>query len=355
MAAKGRRFSPKLHDSSKMDNYITPATALGRLLRRALCAVALCLPCSLWAQQATYYASATGEKGAALKTALAHIVSDHTVRSYANLWVDFRETDCRPDGKVWDMYSCITDFTFGDDQAGNFKAEGDKYNREHSFPKSWWGGSSGIPAYTDLFHLYPTDGYVNGMRGNLPFGEVKSVTKQSAKGFSKVGPSAIAGYGGTVFEPADEYKGDFARTYFYMATAYESSFAGWAESEGGVMLAGNAWPGFKAWALDMLLQWAEDDPVSDKERDRNEAVYGIQHNRNPYIDYPGLEQYVWGECQDVAFDAADYKNPATIVGISVPVAAPSDADVPVYDLQGRRIARRHLHGIRIENGKKVTH
>ena len=140
-----------------------------------------------------------------------------------------------------------------------------------------------------------------------------------------------------------------------MATAYESRFAAWAESEGGLMLAGNAWPGFKAWALDMLLQWAEDDPVSEKERDRNEAVYGIQHNRNPYIDYPGLEQYVWGECQNVAFDAADYKDPATIVGIGMPVATPSDADVPVYDLQGRRIARRHLHGIRIENGKKVTH
>ena len=186
------------HDSIRMNNHHISATALGRMLRGVLCAVALCLPCSLYAQQATYYASATGEKGAALKTALSRIVSDHTVRTYANLWDDFRETDCRPDGKVWDMYSCITDFTFGDDQAGNFGAEGDKYNREHSFPKSWWGGGSGEAAYTDLFHLYPTDGYVNGMRGNLPFGEVKSVTKQSAQGFSKVGPCGVSGYSGTV-------------------------------------------------------------------------------------------------------------------------------------------------------------
>ena len=330
------------------------ATALSRMLRWAACSVAICLSGALWAQDAAYYAAATGTKGAALKTALSKIVSDHTVRTYANLWSDFRETDCRADGCVWDMYSCITNYKFGDDQAGNFKDEGDKYNREHSFPKSWWGGSSSEAAYTDLFHLYPTDGYVNGMRGNLPFGEVTSATKQSAQGFSKVGPCAINGYSGTVFEPADEYKGDFARTYFYMATAYESSFAKWEESEGGIMLAGNAWPGYKAWVIDMLLQWAKDDPVSEKEKNRNEAVYGIQYNRNPYIDYPGLEQYVWGGCQQIPFDAAEYKDPATIVGIDVPVVGPSGADAPVYDLQGRRIRRQHHAGIRIENGKKVT-
>lgn len=328
---------------------------LYKVLRRnaATMAMLLWLPCSLWAQQATYYAAATGEKGAALKTALAEIIGDHTVRTYKDLWEDFKTTDRRDDGCVWDMYSNITNFEFGTDQAGNFNGEGQKYNREHSFPKSWWGGSTSLPCYTDLFHLYPTDGYVNGMRGNLPFGNVKNATKQSANGFSKIGPNANAGYSGTVFEPADEYKGDFARTYFYMATAYEKYFADWAGKEGGIMLAGNAWPGFKQWAVEMLLKWAKDDPVSEKERARNEAVYGIQHNRNPYIDYPGLERYIWGDCQETAFDAANYKDPEATIGIKPATIGNGKQKARTYDLQGRRLTRNQP-GIRIEGGKKVV-
>ena len=120
---------------------------------------------------AGYYAPAKGKKGSSLKTALYAIITDHTARSYDNLWTDFRKTDARADGKVWDMYSSITNYTFGNDQAGNYKREGDVYNREHSFPKSWFDDAK--PMYTDLFHLYPTDGYVNGRRSNYPFGETK--------------------------------------------------------------------------------------------------------------------------------------------------------------------------------------
>lgn len=321
-----------------------------RSLALAGCAA---IPMAVAAQSAAdYYSAANGTKGEGLKTALSAIICDHTVRSYADLWTDFRTTDCREDGCVWDMYSNITNYQFGTDQAGNFSKEGQKYNREHSFPKSWWGGSTNIPCYTDLFHLYPTDGYVNGLRANYPFGEVATVSKQSAGGFSKLGTCTLEGYPGSdpVFEPADEYKGDFARTYFYMATAYEESFAQWQSTEGGIMLDGNAYPGFRPWAIEMLLRWAEADPVSEKETARNEAVYGLQHNRNPFIDYPGLEQYVWGSLKEAAFNAHDYQQPSALR----PLLSPSSESSPtvVYDLAGRRILRGQ-HGIGIMEGKKV--
>lgn len=262
----------------------------------------LCLVTIVSAQApAGYYSAATGKKGSALKTALYGIIAEHTARSYDNLWDDFKQTDKRADGKVWDMYSAVTNYTFGTDQAGNYKTEGDVYNREHSFPKSWFDDAK--PMYTDLFHLYPTDGYVNGRRSNYPYGETSNPTWTSKNGWSRLGPSSTPGYTGTVFEPNDEYKGDLARTYFYMATAYEDKIAGWDSD----MLSGNRYPAYASWAITMLLRWAAEDPVSQKEIDRNNAVYGIQKNRNPYIDYPGLEQYVWGDKKTVAFDPDNYQ------------------------------------------------
>lgn len=250
-----------------------------------------------------YYDAAKGKSGASLKTALFLIIADHTVRSYDNLWTDFESTDVRADGKIWDMYSNTTNYTPGGPAQGkNYKGEGDSYNREHSFPKSWFNDAK--PMYTDLFHLYPTDGYVNNRRSNYPFGETNGETYKSDNGFSKLGACTVPGYSGTVFEPNDEYKGDFARTYFYMATAYESQIASWSSP----MLSGNKYTAYAPWALQMLLRWAKEDPVSQKEIDRNNAVYGIQHNRNPFIDFPGLEQYVWGSQTSTAFDPDNYEN-----------------------------------------------
>lgn len=247
-----------------------------------------------------YYSAADGYCGASLKTALYKVINAHTALSYDALWNAFKTTDKRADGKVWDMYSSSTNFVFGADQAGQYSKEGDVYNREHSFPKSWFNDAR--PMYTDLFHLYPTDGYVNGRRSNYPFGETDSPTYTSNGGFSKLGPSSTPGYNGIVFEPADEYKGDFARTYFYMATCYENQIAKWSSP----MLAGNAYPAYTDWAVTMLLRWAEEDPVSQKEIDRNNEVYKLQKNRNPFIDYPGLEEYIWGEKMDVIFDSENY-------------------------------------------------
>lgn len=252
----------------------------------------------------TYYKSADGKKGSALKTALAGIIGSHKTISYDGLLTCYHTTDKRADGKLWDMYSDNTSYVIGGPAENHqYSDEGDGYNREHSVPKSWFNEAS--PMKSDLVHVVPTDGYVNNRRSNYPFGENKGEKYSSHNGFSKVGSCTTSGYSGIVFEPNDEYKGDFARIYFYMATCYESRISSWS----GGMFANNTYPGFKTWALDMLLRWAKEDPVSQKEIDRNNEVYKLQQNRNPYVDYPGLEQYVWGDKMDVAFD---YDNNGTV-------------------------------------------
>ena len=256
-----------------------------------------------------YYQPANGKKGSALKTAMCGIIYNRTEKSYDYLWTAFQTTDVRSDGKIWDMYSNITNYT-PVSSGSSYSNEGDCYNREHSFPQSWF--NSAVPMYTDLHHIYPTDGFVNGKRSNYPFGETSGGTYKSANDFSKLGACTYSGYTGTVFEPADEYKGDFARTYFYMITCYEEKLADWyAGNADGVRatIDGSKYPGFTTWQLAMLMTWAKNDPVSEKETARNNAVYTIQNNRNPFIDYPGLEEYIWGSMTTTAFDYDNYVRP----------------------------------------------
>ena len=249
---------------------------------------------------ANYYQSAIGKKERELKTALYNIVKDHTVLSYTpGLWNAYKDTDAKSDGTVWDMYSSISRFTFGVDQdsGSGGTTEGDKYNREHSFPQEWFNGKS--PMKTDLYHVYPTDKLVNNKRGSYPFGETNGESYKSAGNFSKLGRCTYPGYSGTVFEPNDEYKGDFARSYFYMVTCYEDKVSGW-NSE---MLNNTSYPAFTTWAMNLLLEWNRKDPVSKKETDRNNMVYSeYQHNRNPFIDYPQLAEHIWGNLKDMPFD-----------------------------------------------------
>ena len=238
-----------------------------------------------------YYKDAEGKNKAALLAALCDIVGPHTNVGYDGLWEVYKKSDVHPGtNKVWDMYSTAT-FIVGQNQCGNYKNVGDCYNREHSMPKSWFDEAS--PMKSDAFHIYPTDGKVNGQRSNYPYGECAngtSLSNGSIKGLGKLGKSTFTGYSGTVFEPDDEYKGDFARTYFYMAACYNDKIASWNSD----MLAGNKYPAYTTWAVNLLMKWNEQDPVSQKEIDRNEAVYSYQHNRNPFIDYPCLVEYIWG-------------------------------------------------------------
>lgn len=237
-----------------------------------------------------YYDSANGLTGIALKNKLHDIISGGFVSlTYSSLLVHFQTTDVRQDGKVWDMYSDIPGgtppylFSFSM-SCGSYTGEGDCYNREHSVPQSWFGGLS--PMYSDLFHIVPTDGWVNNKRSNYPFGEVASSTWTSLNG-SKLGTSAVQGYAGTVFEPVDSFKGDFARIYFYMATRYKDEIPGWVSD----VFTGSD---FTVWAKNLFLAWDSLDPVSIKEINRNNNVYQLQNNRNPYVDHPEWVDEIWG-------------------------------------------------------------
>lgn len=238
-----------------------------------------------------YYDKCEGKTGQALLTALYQTVSSHTTVSYDGLLELYKTSDIDENGKIWDMYS--TKRWNADERCGNYSKVGDCYNREHSMPKSWFKNAS--PMYSDAFHLYPTDGKVNGQRGNYPFGECSGGTtlasNGSVKALGKLGTSTFSGYSGTVFEPDDMYKGDFARSYFYMAACYNDRISGWSSD----MLAGNSYPAFTTWATNLLLKWTRQDQVSQKELDRQEAVYAKQKNRNPFIDHPELAEYIWGD------------------------------------------------------------
>ena len=292
-----------------------------------------------------YYTSAEGKSGYALRVAMYNIIKNHTSLTYNELWNAFYTTDVHPNnGKVWDIYSdrpggtAAYYFTFGSDQCGNYSGEGDCYNREHSVPKSWFGGSV-APMYTDLFHLYPTDGFVNSKRGNLPIGKVTSPTWTSTNG-SKVGTSNISGYSGQVFEPIDSFKGDFARTYFYMAVCYMDKNLG-VETQSNFS-GGN----LKPWSQQLLLQWAAMDPVSKKEIDRNNAVYQLQHNRNPFIDFPELAEMIFGSDTNQTFAThisiqeqpnwRIYPNPTTHqLNIQLFENQIDNVSIELYDMMGK--------------------
>lgn len=241
---------------------------------------------SIWAQIPNgYYNNANGKTGDELKVALHNIIKGHHVVSYNGLINAFAYTDCKPNGKIWDIYS-NNEYSPSTGLCGEYEQEGDCWNREHTWPQSWFNEST--TPRSDLFHVYPTDGYVNGQRSNYPYGEVNRPIYTSGNG-SKLGPCVTSGYSGRVFEPIDEYKGDIARGYFYMSVRYYSEDNDWGTS--GMTNKSEILP----WAMTMLLRWSDEDPVSDKEIARNNAVYGYQNNRNPFIDHPEYAHMIWDE------------------------------------------------------------
>ncbi|MBR5170058.1 MAG: endonuclease [Muribaculaceae bacterium] len=245
-----------------------------------------------------YYADALNKSDQALLTALYNIITSHTNIGYDNLWNAYADTDTDPNGYYIDMYSTYDKYTYSN-KCGNYSAIGDCINREHSVPKSWWGGSKQAQ-YSDIFNIVPTDGYVNNQRSNYPYGVCEGGTRLTngiyvAKG--RKGSSTHEGYSGIVFEPDDEYKGDFARAYFYMATCYNNVISTWTKSGGNVFFAGNSYPVFTNYAIGLLLEWHRLDPVSEKETTRNCYAHSWQGNRNPFIDHPELAEHIWGNQQ----------------------------------------------------------
>ena len=260
---------------------------------------ALMAYCILAHGQCDYYRPVEGLKQAELKTALHELIQPESVLKYGGkgegyTWAGFAVTDALPDGYVLDRYS-------NERRKFNGLNAVDGMNIEHSFANSWWGHAVNN-AYCDLFNLYPSDGSANGRKSNNPIGMVTEVPSFD-NGVTKVGKSASYRADSliTVWEPADRWKGDFARAYFYMATCYEDYTDLWQTTEGLLMVEKNRYPTLRPWVSNLLLQWSEADPVDDVERERNEKVYGIQGNRNPFVDYPQLASYIWGDSTEYAF------------------------------------------------------
>lgn len=240
-----------------------------------------------------YYSAADNKKGAALLSALHNCIDGHTTLSYKSLENYYEDTDWTSDGYVWDMYSTCK-FTMSDGN-GSQKKVCDAWNKEHSVPQSWFNEQS--PMKSDLFHVYPTDARVNNFRGNMPYGETsnRSYIDGDSHALGYIGSSSFSGYTGKVFEPIDEYKGDFARTYFYMVARYLDKNFNQSENGKVVFTYSGGTAGLTTYAINLFLKWHRQDPVSKKEIDRNDAVYKHQKNRNPFIDYPYLAEYIWGE------------------------------------------------------------
>lgn len=246
--------------------------------------------------QAEYYTSIDGTKGgAALKTALYNLIKNHKQISYgsgtSSTWGAFYTTDAVIENgqrRVLDMYS---------NEKRYFGSKGSAVsgmNIEHSVAKSWWGGGKNN-AYCDLHHLNPSDQDANSRKSNYPLGELTSVSWDN--GVTFVGKANIDGSSQNAYEPCDEYKGDFARTFMYMFTCYQDLTweYTWMNYEN------STYPTLKPWAVELLLKWHKQDPVSEKEVNRNNAVHAVQGNRNPYIDYPQLADYVWGDSINYTF------------------------------------------------------
>ncbi|MEP7092641.1 MAG: endonuclease [Flavobacterium sp.] len=300
-----------------------------------------------------YYNTATGT-GYTLKTQLYNIIKGHTDNGYAGLYTTYQTSDVdnfyENDGTVLDMYSenpSGTDpynYSTGSTQrCGSYSVEGDCYNREHIIPQSVFNEQS--PMVADAHFITPTDGKVNGMRSNYPHGTVNTATYTSQNG-SKLGSSAVSGYSGTVFEPINAFKGDIARMYFYFATRYENTVAGYSYA----MFDGSANKVFTTAFLNILLAWNAQDPVSAREIARNNAVYARQGNRNPYIDHPEYVSQIWGgtssgdtQAPTAPTSLASTTKTATSISLSW-TASTDNVAVTGYDVYANSVLKTTVSG-----------
>lgn len=325
----------------------------------------LLLPIFAQAQPSGYYNSASGLSGNALQLQLHTIISTgYNQLSYTpGLWNAYYTTDVKANGKLWDIYSDIPggtpayEYTMGTQQCGNgANHENSCYNREHVWPQSKFG--SNYPMESDLWIAYPTDYYVNGQRADLPYGKVGTATKTFTNG-SKIGNNIYTGAPvSNCFEPIDSFKGDIARSYFYIVTRYladSNNFANWEMASKATL---------QPWAVQMLLSWHHLDPVSAKEIVRNNAAYSLQGNRNPFIDYPQFADCIWGTGNCTSLSVASfeairnrvklYPNPAhEQVTINWQQLSPDEVlAIEVLNLQGQLLY--HKDAIKGENAVNVN-
>lgn len=269
---------------------------------------------------AGYYDGTAGLTGYALKSKLHDIISAKNINwHYGDLTNYYNQTDL---DKYYDhdatnttiLLDIYSEIPTGPDSyeyttaniIGSAGSEGLGWNREHMMPQSTF--YSNYPMYSDMFYVVPTDARINQLRSNYPYGIVGSTIYYTFTNTSRIGNCAIPGvtYTGRVYEPINEFKGDVARSLLYFAVRYEGKL-------GTFNFNNNANPASDTNPLDgteersydpayiaMLLQWHNQDPVSQREIDRNNAVYTLQKNRNPFIDNPAWVNTIWGQTPDAA-------------------------------------------------------
>ena len=297
--------------------YFIFSTPENDCMKKFLCVAAFVV--NIWNANAQapsgYYNSAANKTCAALKTALKSITTNgHNAQTYAALWTQYQLTDLKPrtigtgsSNVIYDMYSAkpggIDPYQFtpgavssgGNQDDGSLgTSEGQRYNREHSVPRSWFAGNTSVPGTaTDYLFIFPSDKYVNGKRGNIPYGEVVTASQTFLNG-TRIGTSSFAGITGNVFEPVDSFKGDYARAFLYFVTRYEDDIPTWSSNaEAAQSFDNNTFPSVKINYLKLMLKWHNLDPVSQKEKDRNNGAYSFQGNRNPFIDSPQYVSKIW--------------------------------------------------------------
>ena len=271
--------------------------------------------CSSLLAQEQYYRKAEGLRGTQLKEALHDLIQPSYVLAYGGgvgkTWTGFWYTDQMENMQVRDRYSNVVRYLNPDMSAVS------NMNIEHIWANSWWGHIKNN-AYCDLFNLYPADATANGRKSNNPIGIVDG-TVSYTNGVTKVGKSSSYRADSliTAWEPADQWKGDFARTYFYMATCYSHMTSLWTTTEGLLTVDPNSPLLMRPWVYNLMLEWAEADPLDEIEQQRCDAIYEIQGNRNPFVDYPELCYYIWGNKSDEQFYCSEEHG----AEIFVPVAS----------------------------------
>lgn len=243
----------------------------------------------------TYYAGIDGLTGESLKLKLKAIVNNHSYIDYSLL------DEAYPD--VYTLTDRGTQYVYDIFSAEQYTYQNGGFNKEHVVPKSWWNSHTSLDCYHDIISVIPALSAANSKKNNFPPGLVKSASYDNGR--LRVGtPANGLGTSFTsVFEPYDEFKGDFARIYMYVATCYDD--APWGENGVASEFVSETWPTMNEWLYKMLLKWHNDDPVSEDERIINDRVLAVQGNRNPFVDYPALADHIWGDLREEAFALAD--------------------------------------------------
>ncbi|MFN3242941.1 MAG: endonuclease [Planctomycetota bacterium] len=311
-----------------------------------------------------YYASVQAGTPAELRLSLHELIDDHTrvpyTSSATDTWdvLEAADQDPTDSGNVIDLYK----------NASYAKAGGgnSNYNREHSWPKSYGfphDGASNYP-YTDCHHLFLCNSRYNSSRSNKPYGtcDANATEKVTETNLGRGGQGG--GYPGDsnwtqsgAWETWVGRRGDVARALFYLDVRYEGGQHLTGSDEPDLILTNNlafiqasqtgnnedvAYMGM----LSVLLKWHCEDPVDNLERQRNDAIFAAQGNRNPFIDHPEWVHTLWGaQCPSapvhlpappvagaVWVSEIHYDNAGADTGEFIEVAGPVGTDLSGWSL-----------------------